>query len=334
MLWDAATLTPIHRYEAAAGCRHRHRVRAGGERFLRRAHRRLLAAVRNRNWRRRRASPMTTTSPAMKRAASRRAADEPPRVRTGRSRNRTTSPAAANEISANAVVRGVIGDAGRERRTGRRSVSLSCPQGSAARAGNQRRPAEVAARFASWKCSTPPATRFRASCCKRCDQRTSRSAATIRPTLTDFRLHGWQDMELNEYLYANGEVVKLWMYPRGPDSGFLVYPGVGGNRYTYFGTTAITHALNEPCYIVEPHPPGTKLIPNGLPQYTLYYENDDDGWRKLGSRFASRVHRAGRRRLSGSRLRRARPGRRRLQVRARRARAAPRFSNQGRSRRT
>ena len=22
----------------------------------------------------------------------------------------------------------------------------------------------------------------------------------------DFRLHGWQDMELNEYLYANGEV--------------------------------------------------------------------------------------------------------------------------------
>ena len=147
-------------------------------------------------------------------------------------------------------------------------------------------------------------------------------------SLSDFRLHGWQDMELNEYLYANGEVVKLWMYPRGPDSGFLVYPGVDGNRYTYFGTTAITHALNEPCYIVEPHPPGTKLIPNGLPQYTLYYENDDDGWRKLGADSRVTFHRAGRRRLFGARLRRARPGRRRLQVRARRARAAPRLSNQ------
>jgi WD40 repeat protein len=102
-------------------------------------------------------------------------------------------------------------------------------------------------------------------------------------SLSDFRLHKWQDMELNEYLYANGEVVKLWMYPRGPDSGFLVYPGIDGSRFTYFGSTAITHALNDPCYIVEPHPPGATLIPNGLPEFTLFYENDDDGWRKLGA---------------------------------------------------
>jgi dipeptidyl aminopeptidase/acylaminoacyl peptidase len=102
-------------------------------------------------------------------------------------------------------------------------------------------------------------------------------------SLADFRLHKWQDMELNEYLYANGEVVKLWMYPRGPDSGFLVYPGIDGDRYTYFGTTALTHALNEPCYIVEPYEPGVTLIPNGLPEFTIYFENDDDGWRKLGT---------------------------------------------------
>ena len=46
-------------------------------------------------------------------------------------------------------------------------------------------------------------------------------------TSDDFRLHNWAEMELNEYLYANGEVVKLWLYPRGPDSGFKVYPGSG-----------------------------------------------------------------------------------------------------------
>ncbi|HVT30064.1 MAG TPA: c-type cytochrome domain-containing protein, partial [Lacipirellulaceae bacterium] len=100
--------------------------------------------------------------------------------------------------------------------------------------------------------------------------------------LSDFRLSGFADMELNQYVYANGEVMKLWMQPRGPDSGFLVYPGFSGERYTYFGTTAITHALNETCYIVEPHRPGESLIPTGLPQYTIYYENDDDPWRKLG----------------------------------------------------
>lgn len=99
----------------------------------------------------------------------------------------------------------------------------------------------------------------------------------------DFRVHGWQDMELNEYLYAQGEVTKLWMYPRGPDSGFIVYPGVDGDRYTYFGTSPIAHALNAPCYIVEPHPPGTQLIPNGLPTFTVYYENDDDGFRRGGA---------------------------------------------------
>ncbi len=100
--------------------------------------------------------------------------------------------------------------------------------------------------------------------------------------LNDYRIHNWQEMELNEYLYANGEVVKLWLYPRGPDSGFNVYPGSGGKRYTYFGTSAITHALHEPCYIVEPHPVGTELPPNGLPVFTLYYENNDDSRRELG----------------------------------------------------
>lgn len=98
----------------------------------------------------------------------------------------------------------------------------------------------------------------------------------------DFRLHGAADMEFNEYLYANGEVVKLWLNPRGPDSGFVLYPGYSGDRFTYFGTSGITHALNETCYIVEPHRPDEKLIPNGLPQYTLYYENDDDETRKMG----------------------------------------------------
>ena len=100
-------------------------------------------------------------------------------------------------------------------------------------------------------------------------------------TIGDFRLFGQDEMHLNEYLFANGEVVKLWLYPRGPDSGFSVYPGQG-SRWGYFDTTPLAHALGEPCYVVEPHPPGAELVPNGLPVFPLYFENDDESHRELG----------------------------------------------------
>ncbi|MEQ9409601.1 MAG: c-type cytochrome domain-containing protein [Fuerstiella sp.] len=100
-------------------------------------------------------------------------------------------------------------------------------------------------------------------------------------TSDDFRVFNWQEMELNEYLYADGEVVKLWLYPRGPDSGFKVYPGFG-KRFTYFGTTPTAHALQAPCFIVVPRRPEAKITPNGLPTFPVYYENDDDPRREFG----------------------------------------------------
>jgi len=98
----------------------------------------------------------------------------------------------------------------------------------------------------------------------------------------DFRLQNWMEMELDEYLYANGEVVRLWEYPRGPDSGFTVYPG-SGNRHTFFGTSAVTHALGEPAWIVRPLPPGVTPAPNGLPVFRLFYENDDEPTQRFGT---------------------------------------------------
>jgi hypothetical protein len=98
----------------------------------------------------------------------------------------------------------------------------------------------------------------------------------------DFRVFNWDEMHINDYLYAKGEVVKFWLFPRGPDSGFVAYPGQG-KRWGYFDTTPLAHALGEPCYVVEPHPPGTKLVANGLPVFTLYHENDDDAHRELGT---------------------------------------------------
>ncbi len=101
-------------------------------------------------------------------------------------------------------------------------------------------------------------------------------------TSDDFRMFNWQEMELNQYLYSDGEVVKLWLYPRGPDSGYKVYPGFG-NRFTYFGTTPTSHALQAPAFIVEAHRPDEVLTATGLPEFPVYFENDDDPLRQWGS---------------------------------------------------
>ena len=100
-------------------------------------------------------------------------------------------------------------------------------------------------------------------------------------TSDDYRLHKWQEMELNELLYAGGEVVKLWLYPRGPDSGFKVYPGYG-SRNTFFDTTPTAHALGEVTYVVRELEAGAEPLPNGLPVFPIYYQNDDDGSRRWG----------------------------------------------------
>jgi WD40 repeat protein len=116
------------------------------------------------------------------------------------------------------------------------------------------------------------------------------SAVTFRgidSDTTDCRVVNWEEMELNQYLYLQGEVVKLFRAPQGPDSGFLFYSS-NGKRRCYFDTSPSAHAVDEPCYTVEPRPPGAKLVSTGLPVFPVYFANDDDAERRLGT--DSRVH--------------------------------------------
>ena len=111
------------------------------------------------------------------------------------------------------------------------------------------------------------------------------SAVTFRGIdsgASDVRVENWEEMELNQLLYMNGEVLKLFRAPQGPDSGFAFYSRNGGRR-CFFDTSPAAHPLDEPCYIVEPHAPGEKLVATGLPVFPLIYVNDDDGDRKLGT---------------------------------------------------
>ncbi|HWA99359.1 MAG TPA: c-type cytochrome domain-containing protein [Pirellulales bacterium] len=111
------------------------------------------------------------------------------------------------------------------------------------------------------------------------------SYITFRPITSDapdVRVKNWEEMELNEYMYLQGEVCKIFRMPQGPDSGFQFY-SMANKRRAYFDTSSTAHPMDEPCYIVEAHRPGAKLTPNGLPVFHLHYANDDEGDRQLGS---------------------------------------------------
>lgn len=95
------------------------------------------------------------------------------------------------------------------------------------------------------------------------------------------RLANWEEMLLNEYVYLSGEVIKHFQARRGPDADANFYPE-NGNRFAYFDTTSRAHALGEPGYVVVPYAVGTELPNNGLPVFTVNFENDDDAQRKLG----------------------------------------------------
>jgi hypothetical protein len=97
----------------------------------------------------------------------------------------------------------------------------------------------------------------------------------------DIRLQNWEEMELNEYVWFNGDIMKIIRMPRGPDGGCFFYIN-DGKRRAYFDTSATSHSLDEPCYVVEPYPLGSTIAANGLPIFTLNYQNDDSGDRKIG----------------------------------------------------
>jgi hypothetical protein len=96
-----------------------------------------------------------------------------------------------------------------------------------------------------------------------------------------FRVKNWDEMYLNEYVYFSGDVIKLYQQRRGPDADGQFFPE-NGNRLAMFETTARAHPLGEPGFMVVPYPVGTKLPDNGLPVIPLFFENDDDGYRRLG----------------------------------------------------
>ncbi len=114
-------------------------------------------------------------------------------------------------------------------------------------------------------------------------QATLRSVARTYSTLRDhdaatsgIRLESWAEFALDDYLFADGELMRIDSMPRNVDDDCRFYQ-VGGRRIGFLGTTPTFHAQAAPLYKVEMHPPGTTFAPNGLPVFSLPYRNDDGG---------------------------------------------------------
>ena len=110
------------------------------------------------------------------------------------------------------------------------------------------------------------------------------SYITFRPIdsrINGLRMHNWEEVKLNDYLYLDGEVIRVFQLPRGPDADFRFYERKGARR-GYFGSTGLAHALEDPIYLVEPYPAHAQFVENGLPVFPVYFENDDEETQQLG----------------------------------------------------
>jgi hypothetical protein len=90
------------------------------------------------------------------------------------------------------------------------------------------------------------------------------------------RLNSITGFEVGDLVMMGAEILELEAMPRGPDDDarFLAF---NGQRLGMLDTTPEAHALDQPVYKIQVHPPGAHFAPNGLPIVHLGYRNDDGG---------------------------------------------------------
>lgn len=93
---------------------------------------------------------------------------------------------------------------------------------------------------------------------------------------TGFRIEAWSALAVNDYVYVGGELLRILALPRNPDDDVRFF-NFAGQRIGYLDTTPSFKPVGTPMYKVEIHPPDAELPPNGMPQFVLYYRNDDAG---------------------------------------------------------
>ncbi|MGL6094924.1 MAG: c-type cytochrome domain-containing protein, partial [Fimbriiglobus sp.] len=90
------------------------------------------------------------------------------------------------------------------------------------------------------------------------------------------RLEAWNELAMQDYLFGDGDLLRIRELPRGPDDD-CQFEAVNGNRLGFLATTPKQHAYGTTLFKVEVHPPGTTFPPNGMPTFELFHRNDDGG---------------------------------------------------------
>ena len=90
------------------------------------------------------------------------------------------------------------------------------------------------------------------------------------------RIQAWNSIAVGDWVMSGGEILRVEAMPRTPDDDIRVET-FGGQRLTFFNTSAESHAVDRAFYKVQVHPPGAQFTPNGLPLTRIYYRNDDGG---------------------------------------------------------
>jgi hypothetical protein len=110
----------------------------------------------------------------------------------------------------------------------------------------------------------------------RCLAKTSMNLRDRSSSDPGLRLEAWNELAMRDYLYADGELMRIDELPRGPDDD-CKFVAVEGRRVGFLGTTPKYHAYGATLYKVAVHPPGSTFPPNGMPVFPLFERNDDGG---------------------------------------------------------
>lgn len=110
----------------------------------------------------------------------------------------------------------------------------------------------------------------------RCVWETSQTLNDRDSASRGIRILNWNGLNTEDYVLVGNELLQVDVLPKGPDED-IFFKSFAGQRLGFLDTTPEAHAVNTAVYKVSLHPPGTNLPPNGLPQTTLYFRNDDGG---------------------------------------------------------
>jgi hypothetical protein len=90
------------------------------------------------------------------------------------------------------------------------------------------------------------------------------------------RIESWSELAVNDYVMIGDQLLRIQALPKNPDDDCRFFD-VRGQRVGYLGTTPAQVSAGTPIYKVGIHPPLTQFPPNGMPIFTMLYQNDDGG---------------------------------------------------------